>query len=385
MACESPLLHAILILGLITRMKMIELKRSEEMLLVLLRTALHQREVEVSSFKEATPEDWLQCFRLAVRQGVSALAWEGVERLPIEYAPPLDVKLSWALKEKKQQGKYQKHCQVLNELTQLYAQYGIATMVLKGVGLSRLYPVPAHREGGDIDIYTYSADKSRMTDEEANRLADELMREMGAFVEDTLFRKHSEFVFQGVTFENHCLFLHVKECRSIAKAELWLEEHRASQMVELLDGECHVEVPTVTFDRVFVALHAAHHYGDGLSLKHLCDWTLLAQQGGVELPKELDDKYLKRAVASLTLLCHRYLGLGLSIEGGEMMANEMMREILHPRYFRKTPPSDPVKAYWWGIKERWHMFILKRRLLGVSFWGKIRGLCVRKLKEWLYL
>lgn len=366
-------------------MKILKLECSEEMLLALLRAALHQQETEANYFKQATAEDWVQCYRLAVRQGVAALAWEGVGRLPMEYAPPLDVKLSWALKEKKQREKYLKHCRALRALVQLYAQHGIATMVLKGVGLARLYPVPAHREGGDIDIYTYSADRSRMTDEEANRLADELMREMGAVVEDTLFRKHSEFCFQGVTFENHSLFLHVKECQSIAKAEQWLEEHVVSQEVELLDGECWVEVPIVAFDRVFVVLHAAQHYGYGLSLKHLCDWTLLAQQGGVELPKELDDKYLKRAVASLTLLCHRYLGLEIPIEGGKTMANEMMREILHPRYFRKTPPRNHVKAYWWGIRERWHIFRLRHRLLGVSFWGKIRGLCVRKLKEWLSL
>lgn len=361
-------------------MKILDLKRSEEMLLALLCAVLHQQEVEVTCFQQATPEDWLQCFRLAVRQGVSALAWEGVERLPMEYVPPLDVKLSWALKEKKQREKYQKHCRALNELTQLYAEHGIATMVLKGVGLSRLYPVPAHREGGDIDIYTYSADKSRMTDEEANQLALELMREMGAVVEDTLFKKHSEFVFQGVTFENHCMFLHVAESQSIAKAEKWLEEHIASQEVELLDGECRIKVPSITFDTVFVALHAAQHYGSGLSLKHLCDWTLLAQQGGVKLPAELDDKYLKQSVATLTQLCNRYLGLDISTEGGEAMANEMMREILHPRYFRKTPPSNPVKAYWWGIKERWHIFKLRHRLLGVSFWGKIAGLCGRHLR-----
>lgn len=363
-------------------MKMLKLECSEEMLLALLRAALHQREVDTSYFEQATAEDWLQCYRLAMRQGVSALAWEGIERLPMEYELPLDVKLSWALKEKKQLGKYQKHCRALNELIQLYAQHGIATMVLKGVGLSRLYPVPAHREGGDIDIYTYSADKHLMTDDEANRLADELMREREAVVEDALFKKHSCIVFRGVTFENHHLFLHVNKCRSIAKAEQWLQEHIASHEVELLDGECRVEVPARAFETVFVALHAAHHYGDGLSLKHLCDWTLLAQQGGVNLPVELDDRYLKLAVASLTQLCHRYLGLAVPIEGGEAMANEMMREILHPPYYGKCPPSGACRAYWWKIRERWHIFRLTHRLLGVSFWGKISGLCVRKLKEW---
>ena len=261
-------------------MRIFELRCSEEMLLALLRAALHQQEARDDYFRLATAEDWLQCYRLAVRQGVAALAWEGIERLPMEYCPPLEVKLSWALKEKKQREKYQKHCRALNELTQLYAQHGIATMVLKGVGLSRLYPVPAHREGGDIDIYTYSADKKRMTDDEANRLADELMRKRGAVVEDSLYRKHSCFVFREVTFENHSMFLHVDECRSIAKAEQWLEEHIASHEVELLDGVCRVQVPTIAFDTVFVALHAAHHYGNGLSLKHLCDWALLAQLGG---------------------------------------------------------------------------------------------------------
>lgn len=130
-----------------------KLERSEEMLLALLRAALHQRELEMAYFQQATEEDWVQCYRLAVRQGVSALAWEGIERLPMAYTPPLDVKVSWALLEKKQVATYRKHCRAVDELTQLYAQHGITMVVLKGVGLSRLYPVPAHREGGDIDIY----------------------------------------------------------------------------------------------------------------------------------------------------------------------------------------------------------------------------------------
>ena len=86
-------------------MTRLKLRLPEEMLLALLRAAIHQREVEIAYFQQATTEDWLQCYRLAVRQGVSALAWEGIERLSMECCPPLDVKLSWALLEKKQQKK----------------------------------------------------------------------------------------------------------------------------------------------------------------------------------------------------------------------------------------------------------------------------------------
>ena len=363
------------------KMKFMKLKRSEEMLLALLRAALHQREVEIGYFQQVTADDWVQCYRLAVRQGVSALAWEGIERLPQEDAPPLDVKVSWALLEKKQLATYRKHCQAVNELTQFFAQHGIATVVLKGVGLSRLYPVPAHREGGDIDIYTYSADKHRMTDEEANRLADELIEKQGLYLDDSTYKKHTQFCYQGITFENHRMFLHEAECLTAVKAEQWLKKHRETTWLELMDGAYRIEVPSVAFNRVFVAFHAAHHYGMGVCLKHLCDWMLLVQQEDGKLPLELDDKYFKRVVAVLTWLCHRYLGLELPVEGEGKLADEMMREILSPAYFQKIPTDGSLKAYWFQLKNRVHIFRLKHRLLGVSFWGKLRGLMVRKIKE----
>ena len=362
-------------------MKVLKLEYPEEMLLALLRAALHQREVETIHFQHVTADDWVQCFRLAVRQGVSALAWEGIERLPMEYCPPIDVKLSWALLEKKQFMTYQKHCQAVTKLTELYAQNGIATVVLKGVGLSRLYPVPAHREGGDIDIYTYSVDKNRMTDEEANRLADELIEKQGAIMDHSLSAKHSKFCFRGITFENHRKFLHEAECRTISKAEQWLKEHIEVKAVEMLGGECRIAVPSVTFDIVFVALHAAQHYGMGLSLKHLCDWGLLVQQNGANLPSELDDRFFIRTVNTLTHLCNRFLGLSIPVEGEESLVDEMMQEILCPLYYNKTSHSHSYKAKWARWMNRIHIFKLKHRLLGVSFWGKLRGFCIRNMKE----
>lgn len=362
-------------------MKTWKWKPQEEMLLALLRSALHQRDVEIACFQQATTEDWVQCYRLAVRQGVAALTWEGIEHLPIEYCLPLDVKLSWALVEKKQVAKYQKHCKVVNELTEIYAQHGIATMVLKGVGLSRLYPVPAHREGGDIDIYTYSADKSRMTDEEANRLADELMEKQGAIMDHSLSVKHSKFCFQGITFENHRMFLHEAECRITVKAEQWLKKHIETQVVDMLGGECRIEVPSISFNKVFIALHAAQHYGMGLCLKHLCDWFLLIQQDGLRLPSELDGTYFMRTVNTLTHLCNRYLGLDIPVDGDENLVDEMMREIFYPRYYQKIPTDNSFNAYRMRLMNRIHIFRLKHRLLGVSFWGKLWGLVVRKIKE----
>lgn len=54
---------------------------------------------------------------------------------------------------------------------------------IKGVGFANNYPIPSHREGGDIDIFTYSADSSGLSDREANSLADKLMRGRGIEVD----------------------------------------------------------------------------------------------------------------------------------------------------------------------------------------------------------
>lgn len=361
--------------------KALNLGYPENMLLALLRASLHQQDVETVYFQQATEEDWLKCYRLAVRQGVSSLAWGGIERLPAKHNPPLNVKLSWALQEKKQLEKYRKHCLVANEVTQFFAKHGIATVILKGVGLSRFYPIPAHREGGDIDIYTYSADKARMTDEEANRLADELISKQGAIIGNSSSKKHSNFYFNGIMFENHRMFLHEEECQTTVKAEQWLKKNFDTQVVKLLNGECQIEVPSIAFDSVFVSLHAAQHYGMGLSLKHLCDWALLLQQEGMGIPSDLDDKYFKKTVTILTQLCNQYLGFAIPIEGECKLANKMMQEILYPPYYKKAPAGGFIKTYLFQLRNRIHIFKLKHRLLGVSFWGKIWGLLSRIIKS----
>lgn len=54
----------------------------ERMLFALLRASLNRREVETDFFQGVSPEDWKECYLLSARQGVMALAWDGVLKLP---------------------------------------------------------------------------------------------------------------------------------------------------------------------------------------------------------------------------------------------------------------------------------------------------------------
>lgn len=346
-------------------MKTLKLEPQEEMLLALLRAALHQQEVETACFQQAMAENWLQCYLLAVRQGVAALAWEGVERLPVELCPPLDVKLSWALVEKKQVAKYRKHCHVVGELTRLYSQHGIATMVLKGVGLSRLYPVPAHRVGGDIDIYTYSTDKTRLTDEEANLLVDKLMQERGMEVTRSTQGKDSHFVFHQIMIENHRFFFETWRFPMAIEVEQWLEDHIQSQQAHLMDGEWGIHVPSVAFECIYVPYHAALHAGIGLSLHHLCDMAVLFKQGG-DLPMELNNRRFFYPVKVFAQLCNQYLGMEVAVDGKDEISDEIMKEILRTPYQSEIPYANAIQSFIYKTRRTLHCMRLMRRLLKPS-------------------
>ena len=346
-------------------MKTWKLVPQEEMLLALLRAALQQHDVEKACFQQATPENWLQCYLLAVRQGVATLAWEGVERLPMEFTPPLDVKLSWALVEKKQVAKYRKHYKAVTELTRFYAQHGIATMVLKGVGLSRLYPTPEHRVGGDIDIYTCSADKTRMTDEEANRLVDELMMERGMEVTRSPQGKDSHFLYHNILIENHRFFFDTRRFPVATEVEQWLEDHVEMKRIDGTDGDCDMNVPSITFERIYVSYHAALHAGIGLSLHHLCDMAVLFKQGG-DLPKNLSDRRFCYPLLIFAKLCNQYLGTEVSVGGDEKTANEIMKEILRSPYQATSPYENAILSSIYKIKRTLHCLKLMRRLLKPS-------------------
>ena len=176
---------------------------TEQMLFALLRSALHGTHADATIFAGITSEAWQECYRLSVRQGVMALAWDGLITLPTELQPPKSLKINWWLAVERCEKRYRYYCRVISDLSTFYATHGITAVQLKGVGFANNYPIPSHREGGDIDIFTYSADSSGLSDREANSLADKLMRGRGIEVDFSHSQKHSMFYYKGIPIENH--------------------------------------------------------------------------------------------------------------------------------------------------------------------------------------
>lgn len=357
---------------------------SEEMLFALLRSSLHERDVELEYFQKATEKDWKECYRMAVAQGVMALAWDAVVRLPKHLQPPLNLKLTWAMAVERYEERYLRYCKAISELSALYAEHGIRTIQLKGVGFSTLYPNPSHREGGDIDIYTYSASQSQLTDVEANHLADTLMGHPGIDGEGVYY-KHSNFHYKGIPIENHKCFLNIKEIKEAVTANEVLLRELKPEKATMAEGE--ILVPSATFNTLFIAFHSLQHYGSGLSLHQLCDWAMILKHYGLNIPKEMMQyKRFMRGVQAMTLLCQRYLGVSPAMNADEAnsnanesqaqraieaMAEVMFSEMMHPRYQVVEPVSSKIGIVVYKTKRLFYTHRLMRSVFHKSLFRRV--------------
>ncbi len=318
-------------------------KKPEKMLFALLRSALKTVSINSALFSDVPLSEWQDCYRLAARQGVMALAWDGVCALPADLQPPKALRLNWAMAVEKYEHRYRRYCRTIAELSGYYAGHGITTVQLKGIGLSTYYPIPSHREGGDIDIFTCSRNTSGLSDAEANRLADKLMEEQGIEVDYEHSEKHSVFYYKGIPIENHKTFLNSETYRVAVKMDALLKRILHPETVEP-EEECRILIPSPAFNTVFLAFHAAQHYGRGLALHHLCDWACLLNCYGLHIPEGVTDARFLNMISAMTRLCNDFLGTSIPVQGGERLAEEIMKEILRPPYSKEVPVQSK-----WGI------------------------------------
>ena len=349
-----------------------ELSRVERMVFGLLRASLNGRimEEEVELFRGASREEWDECYRMAARHGVKAVAWDGVMMLPEDLRGYDDLRIVWGLDVEGYEDVYRRYCEVASELTELYRQQGIGTVVLKGVGFSTYYPTPSHREGGDIDIYTYSLDRSAMSDAEANELADEVMRRMGIVVDVEHCEKHSEFVYKDISIENHKRFLATEIIDDLERTDEYLHRVLAPEEVTL-EGGYKVMVPSEAFNRLFMAYHASQHFADGLVIHHLYDWACTLRRCGGDILEGVMNEKIVGFVQALTELSNGLLGTKVPVMADRDLTKMVMEEMMHPKYPLEKRPRQRLSSFIFMTRRFVYKYRMRKRIHEISYWKVI--------------
>ena len=354
----------------------IKLYKYEEMLFELLSSSLNKKKANASLFENITSLEWQKCYHLAQKQGVLALAWDGVVSLSENTRPPFDIYIKWAADVAEYEERYTRYCSTIAELTDFYASHGILTMQMKGVGMSTYYPVPEHREGGDIDIFTRSADTLLMSDEEANILADKLIKQQGIEVKRTSY-KHSVFRYKGIPVENHKCYLNVQSVKMSVPIEKELKKVDDPVEVSVLNGKYKINIPNDEFNTLFVSCHAMQHIGSGLCLHHLCDWACILNKCGMKIPDTLNDRHYVRLLSMFNAFAARFLGCSVTSNCSEKDLDMFFHVIMRRRTIRKIESRNPLVLLAEKTSRFYHYAFLRKKMLGES-------ISVRMIKSIIY-
>lgn len=158
-----------------------------DIMLELVRAAVLEREPVIP---QNIAIDWDRLLDISAEQGLLALVWDGICRQPAELQPSRQQRINWGLSAQEICDTYDHQKSVLQNMVKACEQEGVKLLVFKGISLSLLYPNPASRPAGDIDIFLFG-DYSKGNGILANNKIDH---------ENS---KCSEFHYQGVKIENH--------------------------------------------------------------------------------------------------------------------------------------------------------------------------------------
>lgn len=249
------------------------MSEAAELLLELLRSVLCGRRPAADAFRTVTDTRWEAVYKLSVRQGVLALAYDGIESLPAECRPPKALLLQWGYNTQLVERRNRRQAEALEELSEVFFRHRIPVMLLKGAGLARMYPVPEHRPCGDLDIWLYGRHE-----ESLEVISEELHADIRYDSEH-----HTKFTYRGITVENHYDLINTRIHRSSSALERVLRQEAGTPV----PGR-KIHFPPPDFNALFLIRHMASHFAaEYITLRHLCDWAVFmnACSGEVDWPR----------------------------------------------------------------------------------------------------
>lgn len=254
-----------------------------------------------------TPDegDWQRLFDIAQKQALTGIAYAGIEQLPREQRPPKRILLAWyTLSEQIKEQNIElnkKSIAVAGKFTQI----GFRNTLLKGQGLALLYPHPALRTPGDIDIWLEGGHE---------KILKYVKR---CFPNSKPTYHHVDFpVRKGLDIEIHFTPSWMHSPIKNNRLQKFLAHSADEQFGNRITTEegCFT-APTLAFNRVYILLHIYRHlFQEGIGLRQLLDYYFVLEQGfsqeeQEECTKTLELLGLKKFAAATIYILQEKFGL----------------------------------------------------------------------------
>lgn len=274
---------------------------SIELMLSLSRAAIMDEKLAIPSDYRI---DWDRLLDVSATHGTLAWVWDSVYYLPKEQRPSRLQSINWGLSAQEIWDTYHHQESVLKQVVSVCNNHEIRLLLLKGIGLSKLYPKPESRSCGDIDIFLFQDfDKGN-----------QLFCEDGSIIETAL---HASFCIQNVNVENHkmLIFPNTKTKKAVGQ---YLQCHLND--VELAEDGYYLLSPLPNL--AYLLMHALNHFNYSIdthviSVRNILDLAVFIYSNKKYLnPEETFDVlhsiYLDRAFEMIVYLSEWLLKVDLS-------------------------------------------------------------------------
>ena len=331
------------------------LSRVNETMFDLLRMAFMP---PVSSFvlkQKLSDEEWNCLHDEAVKQLLVGILYRAIQKLPLEMRPPMDLIFQWASEAETVKGQNARLNGVAASLTQMFAERGYKTAILKGAANARLYPDPCMRQVGDIDLW--------VDGEREGLIA--LVESMGFVIDKKSLRSAYHFHFEnkvrGILVEIH--YKPSSGCYSpFVRKRIWNFLENEIQKQELAPEGFYV--PTIKFALVMQLAHIQKHLLDaGIGFKQIVDYFVLLQNASeadrVDVAEILKKFRLGKTAAALMWVLERIIGLEKSkmiCDPDERLGKKMLEDVILSGNFGFSKTWYGENFIWRWLKKKFRFF-----------------------------
>lgn len=265
-------------------------------------------ESDISIYLSQNEIDWFSILNNAKKQSVIGVIADGINKLPDEIQPSITISrqfFSYVLSIEKKN-------KLLNEdlvnIFKVLREGELTAVLLKGEVVAQNYPIPNHRQSGDIDLYVWST----IFEDVINWLKKRNILNINY----TNTNKHIDFKYNNTEIELHYFVEILNNPKANEKFQKMCAKYLAKENCRswINDGE-YILVPPPQFDILYIFLHLYSHFVvAGVGLRQVCDWILYVKKYNhfidkAKLKNDLKDLGLLKAWKIFGCLSIKYLGM----------------------------------------------------------------------------
>ncbi|MGN0231015.1 MAG: nucleotidyltransferase family protein [Muribaculaceae bacterium] len=231
-------------------------------LLTLVRSGLWEMAVEPLPL-QLSDESWARVFEIARNQTVTGIAYRGLQQLPDEMLPPMQVMMRWMTEVDRTERTSNAIDAANTQLSQIFTSQGITPITVKGQGVARLYEHPELRQPGDIDLF-FTTNKEFVK-------AAKIVESQIALIDKKPDGSMS-YNFGGFVVEHHRCIVDLCRPRSARFVAQYAAENGYINQPITLEPATSITIPSPTTNLLVLNAHIMKHaIGSGIGLRQLCD------------------------------------------------------------------------------------------------------------------